>query len=160
MTRSNSSHGAGPITANDAYGYATHDVLNQPPALADYDVYGSDPILQRIVATYDAQWADARLRAAGRVVGSAHVQELARQANRQLPELRTHDRFGNRVDRIDFHPAWHELMALAIGHETHSLCWHDPRPGAQVARAALEPGRKRHLLPDQHDIFGHTGSAA
>jgi putative acyl-CoA dehydrogenase len=137
MTRSNSSHGAGPITANDAYGYATHDVLNQPPALADYDVFGSDPILQRIVATYDAQWADARLRAAGRVVGSAHVQELARQANRQLPELRTHDRFGNRVDRIDFHPAWHELMALAIGHETHSLCWHDPRPGAQVARAAL-----------------------
>jgi putative acyl-CoA dehydrogenase len=137
MTRSDSSHGAGPITTNDAYGYATHDVHNQPPALADYDVYGCDPILQRIVGTYDAQWADARLHAAGRVVGSAHVQELARQANRQLPELRTHDRFGNRVDRIDFHPAWHELMALAIGQETHSLCWLDPRPGAQVARAAL-----------------------
>jgi putative acyl-CoA dehydrogenase len=137
MTRSDSSHGAGPITTNDAYGYATHDVHNQPPALADYDVYGCDPILQRIVGTYDAQWADARLHAAGRVVGSAQVQELARQANRQLPELRTHDRFGNRVDRIDFHPAWHELMALAIGQETHSLCWHDPRPGAQVARGAL-----------------------
>jgi putative acyl-CoA dehydrogenase len=137
MTRSNSSHGAGTITANDVYGYATHDVHNQPPALADYDVYGSDPILRRIVATYDAQWADARLHAAGRVVGSAHVQELARHANRQLPELHTHDRFGNRVDRIDFHPAWHELMALAIGQETHSLCWNDPRPGAQVARAVL-----------------------
>jgi putative acyl-CoA dehydrogenase len=137
MTRSSSSNGAGPITADDGYGYATHDVLNQPPALADYDAYGCDPILQHVVATYDAQWADARLHAAGRVVGSAHVQELARQANRHVPELRTHDRFGNRVDRIDFHPAWHELMALAIGQETHSLCWNDPRPGGQVARAAL-----------------------
>ncbi len=73
----------------------------------------------------------------GATVGSAHTQELARQANRHLPELRTHDRFGNRVDRIDFHPAWHELMTLAIGHETHALCWNDPQPGAQVARGAL-----------------------
>src|SRR5216684_6131059 len=100
MTKSNSSAGAGPMTSSDSssdsssdpYGYATHDVLNQPPALADYDVYGSDPILQRVVKTYDAEWAEEKLHDAGRVVGSAHVQELARQANRQLPELRTHDR--------------------------------------------------------------------
>ena len=51
--------------------------------------------------------------------------------------MRTHDRFGNRVDRIEFHPAWHELMTLAMGHETHALCWNDPRTGAQVARGAL-----------------------
>jgi putative acyl-CoA dehydrogenase len=94
--------------ATDSCGYATHEVLNQPPALADYDVYGSDPILQRVVKTYDAESAGERLHEAGRVVGSVHVQELARRANRQLPELRTHDRFGNRVDRIDFHPAWHD----------------------------------------------------
>ncbi len=143
MTKSNNAVGTGPMMPNDpslagdAYSYATHDVLNQPPALADYDVYGADPILQRVVQTYDAAWADQRLHEAGRVVGSAHVQELARQANRQLPELRTHDRFGNRVDRIDFHPAWHELMTLAIGHETHALCWNDPRSGAQIARGAL-----------------------
>ena len=121
----------------DSFGYSTHEVLNQPPPLADYDAFGSDPVLQKIVAVFDAAWAHERLHEAGCAVGSAHVQELARQANRHVPELRTHDRFGNRVDRIDFHPAWHELMSLAIGQETHSLAWTAARPGAQVARAAL-----------------------
>ena len=123
--------------ALDPFGYATHDVLNQPPPLADYDAFGSDPVLQKIVNTFGAGWARDRLHETGRTVGSAHVQELARQANRHVPELRTHDRFGNRVDRIDFHPAWHELMALAIGQETHSLAWTEARSGAQIARAAL-----------------------
>ncbi|MEA2860482.1 MAG: putative acyl-CoA dehydrogenase [Methylobacteriaceae bacterium] len=121
----------------DPFGYATHEVLNQPPPLADYDAFSSDPVLQKIVATFDAAWSGERLHEAGRTVGSAHVQDLARKANRHLPELRTHDRFGNRVDRIEFHPAWHELMALAIGQETHSLAWTETRLGAQVARAAL-----------------------
>jgi putative acyl-CoA dehydrogenase len=121
----------------DPFTYATHEVLNQPPPLADYDVFGSDPVLQMIVATLDADWSRERLHEAGRVVGSAHVQDLARLANRHIPELRTHDRFGNRVDRIDFHPAWHELMGLAIGQETHSLAWTEARAGAQVARAVL-----------------------
>jgi putative acyl-CoA dehydrogenase len=121
----------------DPFGYTTHEVLNQPPALADYDAFGSDPTLKAAVAAFGADWASERLHAAGRVVGSARVQELARQANRAVPELRTHDRFGNRVDRIDFHPAWHELMGLAIGQDTHALCWNEPRAGAQMARAAL-----------------------
>jgi putative acyl-CoA dehydrogenase len=123
--------------ASDPFGYATHEVLNQPPPLSDYDAFGSDSVLQRIVASFDADWSRERLHDAGRAVGSAHVQELARQANRHIPELRTHDRFGNRLDRIDFHPAWHELMSLAIGQETHSLAWTEERSGAQVARAAL-----------------------
>jgi putative acyl-CoA dehydrogenase len=121
----------------DPHGYATHEVFNQPPALADYDAYGADPVLQSVVRTFGAEWAEHKLHQTGRSVGSAHVQELARQANRHLPELRTHDRVGHRVDRIDFHPAWHELMTLAIGQETHALAWTDPRPGAQVARAGL-----------------------
>ncbi|HEX2136425.1 MAG TPA: acyl-CoA dehydrogenase family protein [Microvirga sp.] len=125
------------MRAPDPYGYATHEVLNQPPALADYDAYSTDGTLRAVVASFGAEWAEPRLREAGRTVGSSRVQELARQANRYSPELRTHDRFGNRVDRIDFHPAWHELMGLAIGQEAHSLSWTDPRPGAQVARAAL-----------------------
>jgi putative acyl-CoA dehydrogenase len=123
--------------ALDPFGYATHEVLNQPPPLADYDAFGSDPVLQKTVETFGAEWARQRLHEAGRTVGSAHVQELARQANRHIPELRTHDRFGNRIDRIDFDPAWHELMSLAIHQETHSLAWTDGRPGAQIARAAL-----------------------
>jgi putative acyl-CoA dehydrogenase len=125
------------MTSLDPYAYTTHEVRNQPPPLADYDAYAADPVLRSAVKTFAADWAESRLHEAGRVVGSAHVQELARQANRNLPELRTHDRFGNRIDRIDFHPAWHELMTLAIGHETHALAWTDQRSGAQVARAAL-----------------------
>jgi putative acyl-CoA dehydrogenase len=125
------------VTALDTTSYATHEVLNQPPPLADYDAFAADPTLRAVVAAFDASWATERLHAAGRTVGSAHVQELARQANRSVPELRTHDRFGNRVDRVDFHPAWHELMGLAIDQEAHALCWTDPKPGAQVARAAL-----------------------
>jgi putative acyl-CoA dehydrogenase len=126
-----------PAGAHDPFGYATHEVLNQPPPLADYDAYGTDPALKAIVRAFGAEWAEDRLAACGRTVGSAHVQDLAREANRHGPELRTHDRFGHRVDRIDFHPAWHELMALAVGQETHSLCWTEARPGAQVVRAAL-----------------------
>jgi putative acyl-CoA dehydrogenase len=125
------------MSSLDPHAYATHEVLNQPPALADYDAYSADPVVRRVVKTLGADWAEERLHEAGRTVGSAHIQELAQQANRNPPELRTHDRFGNRVDRIDFHPAWHELMALAIGQETHALAWTDPRPGAQVARAGL-----------------------
>ncbi len=125
------------MTLHDAHIYATHEVLNQPPALLDYNAFATDPVLRSVVTTYSADWAEPRLYEAGGTVGSASVQGLARQANRNLPELRTHDRFGNRVDRIDFHPAWHELMGLAIGQQTHALCWTEPRPGAQVARAAL-----------------------
>ncbi len=125
------------MTPSDTNLYATHEVLNQPPELSDYDAYATDETLRSVVTTFGAEWAEARLREAGQSVGSAHVQGLARQANRNLPELRTHDRFGYRVDRIDFHPAWHELMRLAIGQGTHALCWTEPRPGSQVARAAL-----------------------
>ncbi|MDB5590950.1 acyl-CoA dehydrogenase family protein [Enterovirga sp.] len=125
------------LPAPDLHGYATHEVLNQPPPLADYDAYATDRALGDIVRAFGAGWAAERLHETGRTVGSAHVQELARAANRVLPELRSHDRFGNRVDRIDFHPAWHELMGLAIGQGTVSLAWRDPRPGAQVARGAV-----------------------
>ena len=121
----------------DRYGYATHEVLNQPPPLADYDAYATDRTLRGIVRAFGVEWAEPRLSETGRTVGSVHVQLLARQANRHTPELRSHDRFGNRVDEIEFHPAWHELMGLAIGQETHSLGWTEKRPGAQVARAAL-----------------------
>lgn len=75
---------------------------------------------------------------------------MARLANRYGPELRSHDRFGNRIDEIAFHPAWHALMARAIGQETHALAWNKPGPGAQVARAGLQYlwyGCERHLLP-------------
>jgi len=126
-----------PTDPEVAYGYATHEVLNQPPELADYDAYASDPVLRRVIARFEAGWAEDRLHTVGRTVGSAHVQRLAHQANKYGPELRTHDRFGRRIDEVEFHPAWHELMALAAGQAFHSLAWTEARPGAQVARAAI-----------------------
>jgi putative acyl-CoA dehydrogenase len=125
------------MTALDPYGYVTHDVLNQAPALTDYDAYAGDPALATILETFGAGWMAPRAGEIGRRVGSARVQDLARQANRTLPELKTRDRWGNRIDQIEFHPAWHELMTLAMRDEFHSLCWTQPRPGAQVARAAV-----------------------
>ncbi|WP_089177402.1 acyl-CoA dehydrogenase family protein [Bosea sp. AS-1] len=125
------------MTALDAYGYDTHEVLNQAPALSDYDAFAADPALGRILDSFGAGWFREQASVVGGHVGSQRVQDLARQANRSLPELRTHDRWGRRVDQIEFHPAWHELMGLAMRDEFHSLCWTRPRPGAQVARAAV-----------------------
>jgi len=118
-------------------GFVTHEVLNQPGALQDYDAYSRDRPLVEAVRTFGGEWAEDRLRQTGVIVGSEKVQMLARQANRHLPELRTHDRFGNRVDIVEFHPAYHELMSLIYGCETHSFAWTHDRPGAHVARAAL-----------------------
>ena len=77
--------------------------------------------------------ADRRGR---RVRRLGRAQELGAQANENPPKLRTHDRFGNRVDEVEFHPAWHELLGAAVGFELHSSPWRDPRPGAHVARGA------------------------
>jgi putative acyl-CoA dehydrogenase len=122
----------------NAPGYATHEVLNQAGALADYDAYAGDGPLVEALKVFGADWADRVLRRAGMHVGSEKVQYLARQANRHLPELRTHDRFGNRIDVVEFHPAYHELMGLIFGTEAHSFAWtHQGKVGAQVARGKL-----------------------
>ena len=122
----------------DAPGYATHEVLNQPGALANYDAYANDKPLVQAIKAFGADWADEVLDRAGNCVGSEKVQRLARLANRHPPELRTHDRFGNRIDVVEFHPAYHELMGLIVGAEAHSFAWtHRGKRGAHVARAAL-----------------------
>lgn len=118
-------------------GYATHDVYNQSGDIGDVDLYGGDAALRSAAEVFGAGWAAGRLHAAGRITGSTETRLLARQANRSLPELRTHDRFGNRVDEIDLHPAWHELMGRCFRSGAHSLPWREGRPGAQVARAVL-----------------------
>jgi putative acyl-CoA dehydrogenase len=118
-------------------GFVTHEVLNQPRAFEHYDAYSGDTPLVEAVRMFGADWAADHLTRTGTTVGSQQVQYLARQANRHLPELRTHDRFGDRVDLVEFHPAYHELMSLIYGCETHSFAWTRERPGAHVARAAL-----------------------
>jgi putative acyl-CoA dehydrogenase len=115
----------------------THDVLNQSTALANYNMFTSDRLLVQLVSDYGAAWAAPRLTTFGGIVGSAEAIEWAVQANRNDPELRTHSRFGERVDEVQFHPAWHNLMRTSVEHEVHSLPWRNPQPGAHVARAAL-----------------------
>ena len=116
--------------------FATHDVLNQPPPLEGYDVFGADPALVEATDREGADWALAGLGVLGDRAGSAEAQELGRLANAHPPELRTHDRYGHRVDRVEYHPAYHELMATAISRGLHAAPWSDGRSGAHVARAA------------------------
>ncbi len=120
-----------------AVSHATHEVYNQAGDLVDYNPFRGDRALTAAVTAFGAGWAEEKIDRAAQVVGSAEVQTLARQANKVTPELVSHDRFGNRVDQVEFHPAWHRLMQLCFESETHSLAWTAKRPGAQVARAAL-----------------------
>jgi putative acyl-CoA dehydrogenase len=112
------------------------DVTNQSPPLAGYDVYACDAALVAGVRTHGAGWADGELRALGRLAGSAEAIDLGFAANANPPVLRAFDRYGFRIDEVDYHPAYHSLMRTAIGHGIHASSWSDPRPGAHVARAA------------------------
>ncbi|MEQ8699813.1 MAG: acyl-CoA dehydrogenase family protein, partial [Bauldia litoralis] len=115
----------------------THEVENQPPPFADYNAWDIDPALRETVARTGGDWGADTLGAFGAVIGSAHMIALAETANRVEPRLLSHDRFGHRIDMVEFHPAWHELMTLAKGSGQASLPWTDDRPGAHVVRAAL-----------------------
>ncbi|WP_460400282.1 acyl-CoA dehydrogenase family protein [Actinophytocola sediminis] len=114
---------------------ATHTVTNQVPPLADHDV-ADDPALLDGLVREGAGWAVDEVRALGRLAGTARAQEWARLANEHEPVLRTHDRYGHRIDEVEYHPAYHELMTVAIGNGLHAAPWRDQRPGAHVARAA------------------------
>ncbi len=114
----------------------THEVTNQPPPLVDYNVFETDRPLVEAIRREGAEWARERISAVGEFAGSERAQRLGAEANENPPKLKTHDRFGHRVDEVEFHPAWHELLGTAVEHELHSSPWKDPRPGAHVARGA------------------------
>jgi putative acyl-CoA dehydrogenase len=114
----------------------THVVENLSNDLADYNMYGQDTALGEAVQREGAAWAQDELSAFGQMTGSADYLELGRLANKFIPELDSHDRFGNRIDLVSFHPAYHQLMKTAIEHGLHSSPWTEPRAGAHVARAA------------------------
>ena len=118
------------------YWAETHTVLNQPRALEDYNAYLQDQALVEAVAREGGAWAHDAISAFGALAGSREWIELGFQANENKPVLFTHDRYGNRIDEVRFHPAYHRLMQLSIEHGLHAAHWRDPGPGAQVARAA------------------------
>jgi putative acyl-CoA dehydrogenase len=116
--------------------FGNHEVANQPPPLVDYNLFTADTVLGEAVRREGADWDLDRITAVGEYAGSETAQELGRLANENGPKLKTHDRYGHRVDTVDFHPSWHELMGVAVAHELHCSPWKDPRPGAHVARGA------------------------
>ncbi len=118
----------------------THTVTNQPPPLVGYDVYSGDRALTEGVERHLGDLAPEllgevreELAGLGRSAGSAQAQEWARQANENPPRLRTHDRYGNRIDEVDFHPAWHRLLGHAVGAGLTDA-W--GRPAGHLRRAA------------------------
>lgn len=130
------SNAAAGVPGFDQYGAVTHDVVNQPFALADYNLYGRDVALTEAVEREGAGWAANDLADFGARMGRADYLELGMLANRHLPEYDTHDRYGRRIDLVRFHPSYHDLMKTSIEEGLHSSPWTDPRPGAHVARAA------------------------
>jgi len=116
--------------------FATHRVLNQAAPAVDFNAFEEDVVLRAAVAR-DAPWAAGRCAALGALVGNEQVQNLARLVNRYAPELKTHDRFGNRIDWVEFHPSWHELMGFAWRHEVHSLASTARETHRHYARAVL-----------------------
>ena len=120
----------------DPYGAVTHEVVNQPVELVNTNLFDSDIALKEAVAREGAGWANNALGAFGARAGSSEFLELGALANKNAPELDTHDRYGRRVDLIRFHPSYHALMKASIEDGLHASPWTDPGEGAHVARAA------------------------
>ncbi|MDV7086976.1 acyl-CoA dehydrogenase family protein [Rhodococcus opacus] len=127
--------------------HRTHTVLNQSVPRADVNEFTLDAVLAEGVRRHDADWATGELTDIGALVGSATFQHDAELANTIIPELKTFDRWGNRIDEVEYHPAYHRIISAAVAHGAHTSAWADPKPGANVARAAafmmfaqIEPG--------------------
>jgi putative acyl-CoA dehydrogenase len=109
---------------------------NQPPALEGYNLFTENRPLVEALRREGGGWGEDRVSAFGAVLGGAPL-EWGRLANDHPPRLRTHDRFGDRIDEVEFHPAWHALLGLGIENAVHALPWREPVPGAHVVRAAM-----------------------
>ena len=132
-------------------GAATHYVENQPPVRSDVDEYEINAPLVDAVTAFGAGWAHDGLHEAGQLVGSPSFQRDATLANVHTPTAHAHDRWGFRLDEVEYDPSYHRILADAISRGAHTSAWSDPKPGADVARAAMfmlfaqvEPG---HACP-------------
>ena len=142
----------------------THDVTNQPPSLDGTNLYRIDLPLQEWSRRFGAGWAQARLDAYGALAGGP-LMAAGFLANQNKPVFNSHDRYGHRIDQVDYHPAYHELMAHAIEHGHCSLPWTtDRRPrGARRTGLPAHACRSRYRLPADDDLrqraryFGATG---
>ncbi|MDY6810119.1 MAG: acyl-CoA dehydrogenase family protein [Actinomycetota bacterium] len=131
--------------------HLTHAVLNQSAPRVDINEFDMNTVLVEAIRRHDAGWAEDELREIGAHVGSAQFQHDAHVANTITPVLHAHDRWGNRIDEVEYHPAYHRIIEASVAHGSHTRCWADPQPGSHVARAAgfmlfgqIEPG---HACP-------------
>src|SRR5215471_18255521 len=113
-----------------------YEVTNQPPPLEPYNLLQSDRVLGAALVRNKAGRAVDELSALGKALGAPETIQLGFAANANPPVLRAFDRYGHRLDEVEFHPAWHALLSLAVEAGLHSSPWANPRPGAHVARAA------------------------
>ena len=113
------------------------EVRNQAPALEPVNLFDVDLALQEALEREGGGWGFDRAREAGGAAGSVETREHGRRAERNLPVLRTHDRYGNRIDEVELDPSWHWLLRGAVEREIHSLPWRAQQPGGHVVRAAL-----------------------
>ncbi|VEG51936.1 acyl-CoA dehydrogenase [Mycolicibacterium aurum] len=127
----------------------THVVINQVPPLEDYNPAAS-PVLTEALIREGGDWGVDEVAELGALAGGTAAQRWGELADRNRPVLHTHDRYGHRVDEVEYDPAYHELMTVAVGHGLHAAPWADDRAGAHVVRAAKtsvwtpEPG---HICP-------------
>jgi putative acyl-CoA dehydrogenase len=115
----------------------TQEGFNQAPPLEDYNAFEADLALQEALVREGGEWGVDRARDFGAVVGSTEAREHSKRAQRNIPRLVTHDRYGNRVDEIDYDPSFHWMLRLAVEREVSALAWRDPRNGSHVVRTAL-----------------------
>jgi putative acyl-CoA dehydrogenase len=117
--------------------HATHEVTNQPPPFEDENLFELDIALQEGLTREGGAWGIDRVRDLGGVAGSAEMIAHGRRANTNLPVLKTHDRYGHRIDQVELDPSWHTLLKIGVEREITSLPWRDPQPGAHVVRGGL-----------------------
>src|SRR4051794_3914792 len=117
--------------------HVTHEVLNQPPPYLEINAYAAHPALREAIAREGGAWGEDRLRDLGGVVGSEEADGHRRRAQRNIPRLHQHDRWGRRVDEVEYDPSMHWLIRLGVEREINSLPWREDRPGSHVVRAGL-----------------------
>ena len=132
------------------------EVQNQPPPLEPYNLFSSDRALREAVRREAAGWAEGDLDVLGATLGKPETIQLGFDANRFAPQLRTLDRYGHRIDEVEFHPAWHELLGIAVkaGLGTKSMGGAKTRCPCRARRRHLHAwaDRKRGLLPARNDV--------
>lgn len=115
----------------------THEVINMPPHMGDQDLWGDDRALKHWASQMGGNGHAKHFKHVGHLTGLDEIFEKANQANRHDPELRAFDRYGMRINAVEFHPAYHDLMDLAISNQVHNFAWHNEDDAGHLGQSVL-----------------------